>query len=136
MNNFNKNFKKIIFYEQPEWFIDEYYNNCKNKIDLKCELLISMIKDETEIQNLNQLRNELIEKIDSVKQTVNQRFDKLKYIYTKQMFRDNTQQIKDEIFLDKYFILLDIYNIIPSFEFKLGVILFTEFEDQLLETFK
>ena len=78
----------------------------------------------------------LIKKIESVERIVLERYNAMHPNYAEEMLEIKNKQLKDEIFLDKYFILLDIYNIIPSFEFKLGVILFTEFEDQLLETFK
>ena len=139
INYFVENFeisRKMFFDEQPKVFINEYYNQKRNQIDLNCEKLISKTKDDLEIQSLNELRMQLIDKIDSVKQIVSQRFDELESKYTPQMLAENTQHIKDEIFLDKYCLVLEVYKVIPFYEFKLGILLFTEFDDQYLDDLK
>ena len=65
------------FFKHPKVFISEYFNGKRNQIDLECETLISETKDEEEIQSLNGLRMELVAKLESVKQTVFQRYETL-----------------------------------------------------------
>ena len=124
------------FVEQPKLFINEYYNDKRNEIDLKCETLISETKDEEEIQSLNGLRMELVEKLESAKQTVFQRYDSLESKYSQDMLQKNTQRIKNEVFLDHYCLILYKFNTIPLFELKCGLLVFSEFDDYLLEDLK
>ena len=125
------------FAENPKLFIIEYYNDKKNQIDLNCELLISESKDGTMHKSLNELRMNLIEKIESAKQKVLQRCETtLGPKCPEEMLQKNTKQIKDEIFLDQYCIVLDIYEVFPLFDLKVGLLLFSEFEDHLLKNLK
>ena len=97
--------------EEPKLFINEYYNDKINQIDLKCEKEILKRKDEAEIRYLNELRFKLIEKIKSAKQTVKQRYNTLKTKYTKDMLKNNTKNIMDEIFIDQYCVLFNYFGV-------------------------
>ena len=121
------------FAENPILFIDEYYANKKNKIDLDCEHLILKCKNEKRIQKLNDVRMSLIEELDSAKQTVLERYDTLGSKYTEEMLRENAQQIKDEVFSDHYCFIIDLDDVYPLLELKFCLLLFTEFDDHLLE---
>ena len=122
----------LDFADQPKLFINEYYNHKKNEIDLNCENEILKSQDESEIRSLNELRMSLIEKIELVKQTVLQRCISLESKYTKDTMKNNTKQIKDETFLDQYCMVLYVSEF-RLFEFKLGFLLFSEYEDQSLK---
>ena len=120
------------FTDNPQLFIVEYFHNKKNQIDLKCEKAILESKYETEIKSLNALRMTLVEKIESVQQNVLQRYYALESKYTKDMLQNDNKQIKDEIFFDQYCLVLE-FRRSTLFEFKLGLLLFTEYEDHVLE---
>ena len=120
------------FAEEPKLYINEYYNEKKNQIDFSCEKEISESNDETEIQSLNELRMDMIEKIDSAKQTVLQRYETIESKYTKEMLRKDTKNIKDETFLDQYCFIFSSYYI-PLLQYRLGLLIFCEYDDIKLE---
>ena len=120
------------FVDHPKLFIIEYYDSKRNQIDLNCEKAIEKAKDQTEIKDLNELRTSLIEKVKSVKESVLHRYDALESKFIEETLKNDTKQIKDEIFLDQYCMVLDAYERFPLFELKLGFLLFSEYEDHLL----
>ena len=127
----------MSFIEQPKLFIVRYYDDKKNEIDLQCERLISETKDKEEIQSLNELRVELVEKLESAKQTVFQRYDALESKCAEKMpWKNSAKQIQDEVFLDQYCLVLDSYKVFRLFDLKLGLLLFSEFDDHVLEDLK
>ena len=99
------------FAENPKIFINEYFDDKRNTIDLNCEKLILDIEVRTKNavpqemrQNLNKLRDDLIENIDSAKEKVLERYDTLFSNYNEETPTMNTDLIKDQIFLDqRYF---------------------------------
>ena len=121
------------FAEDPILFIDDYYFKKTNKIDLDCENLILKCKNEKYIQSLNEVRVALAEKLDTAKQMVFQRYESSKSKYTEEMLRESIQQIKDELFLDQYCFRLDVNDVIPLFQLKFGILLFSQFDAHLLE---
>ena len=121
------------FTEFPKLYIDEYYWNKINQVDVNCENAILNTKDKEEIKSLNEIRLNLIDKIKSVRQKVMERFDTLEPRYSKELLCSNTKNIKDEIFQDQYCIVLDIYQCMPLFEFKCGFLIFTQYDDDFLE---
>ena len=121
---------RLKFFEQPELYIVEYYEDKRNQIDINCETLILETKDESEIQSLNELRQSMIEKLESVTKKVLERCKSLR----SKLNSDNFEQIKNEIFSDQYCIILRVC--MSLFDFKLGILLFTEFDDHLLNGFK
>ena len=125
---------EIKFSEQPRLFILEYYDEKKNQIDLNCETECLKVKDEVEQEILNELRFELLAKIDLVKQLVLERYDSLESKLTVEMLQNSTQQVKDEIFVDCYCVVLEVYPQISIFELKIGVLLFSEFTDGYLDS--
>ena len=124
------------FAQSPKLFINEYYNDKKNQIDFNCENAILNSKEETDKEFLNIMRLNFIEKIESVKQMVFGRLDAAESKYTKDMFQKNAKEIKDEVFIDLYCQVLDAYHWFPINELKIGFILFTEFDDQILDGFR
>ena len=125
------------FTDNPKLFIIEYYDDKRNQIDINCEKLILKVEDDAEHEILNKQRIDLIEKIESVKQLVLKRYDTLNSKYTKEMLANKTQEIKDEIFFDRYCLVMDFYDeLIPLQEIRVGVLLFSEFDDHLLRYFK
>ena len=52
------------------------------------------------------------------------------------MLREKTQKIKNEIFFDQYCLILNLYPVFPLFKLKCGLLLFSEFDDYLLEDLK
>ena len=132
--NFKRNTKRMDF-KNPRLYINEYYNEKKNIIDYNCEYAILNCKgDENEQKKLHDMRMNMINRIDSVKLSVLNRHNLLKSKYTDEMlFQNNIKEIRDEIFSDQYCIVLDIYGSIPFFEFKIGVLLFSQYDDDLLQ---
>ena len=135
------------FVEYPKLFINEYYENKINRIDLNYESLILKIENKTKTEfpdalkeTLTELRMNLIGKIKSVKETILKRYDDLvtesPAEFSQHSLENNTKQIKDKIFLDQYCLVLNIAESYPLFEFKLGVLLFSEFEDNLFVNLK
>ena len=109
------------------------------RILLKCEKLILDIEEKTnnEIpqemrQNLNKLRDDLIEKIDSAKEKVLERYDTLSSNYSAKKPKMDTNFIKDQIFFDQYCTVFNVYNQYPLFDLKLGLLLFSEYDDHLI----
>ena len=105
------------FAENPKVFINEYYYDKRNKIDLNCEKLILYIEEITKNevpqemrQHLNKLRDDLIENIDSAKEKVLERYDTLFSNYNEETPTINTDLIKDQIFLDQYCTVFNVYN--------------------------
>ena len=126
----------MIFFENPKLYIHEYYNDKKNQVDLKCEYTILETNNVTEISSFNVFRKQMIENIELIKLKILQRYDALQSKYNDERIRNNTQAIKDEIFLDQYCIFLDIYQLIPLFELKIGLILFSEFDFNSVDSLK
>ena len=124
------------FIDNPKLFINDYYNDKKNIIDFNCESLISKSEDQTEIVKLNELRMTFIDRLELIKQTVLQRYDSLQSKYNTEMLREHTQQIKDEIFLDKYCYIISVNYQFPVFELQLGLLLISEFDNHLLDDLK
>ena len=58
------------FIESPKLFIDQYYREKINEIDIHCETAISVEKERGQKVALHLIREELIKKIRSVKQAV------------------------------------------------------------------
>ena len=131
------------FFENPKLFIIDYYNDKRNQIDINCEQMILTIENKTkqviqneERQSLNGLRQNLIDKIDSAKEEVLKRYDTLQSKYTEEMLKQNIKQIKDEIFADQYCMIIEVDKLYPLLDLKLGLLLFSEFEDEMLKYFK
>ena len=78
-----------------------------------------------------------IDRIKSVKQEV---FDLIELKYGKSMREKDEQEIKDDIFMDNYCFLMDIYEDrlkIPMItELKIGILIFSEYDQNLLENIK
>ena len=124
------------FGENPKIFIIDYYDEKRRQVDLNCENLISQIKDNTEIQDLNELRMSLIKKIESVERIVLERYNAMHPNYVEEMLEIKNKQLKDEIFLDQYCLVLDVYQVYPLFELQIGLLLFTEFDDYLIQNLR
>ena len=116
------------FAEQPKLFIIEYFNEKKNQIDWNCENAILNIKDDLEIKNLHEMRQKMIDKIESVRKEVLERYEAFESKFPTEISRENTKKIKDEIFLDQYCLVLNVYQLFPLFEYKIGLLLFSEFQ--------
>ena len=123
----------INFVHRPKDFIIKYFDEKTIQIDLNWMNEIHKTESDAEHQRLNSLRQELYAKIDSAKKSILERFDALESKLIRCNLQDDIQQTKDEIFLDKYCLVLGVYKTIPIFELKLGVLLFSEFDDPLLE---
>ena len=133
----------MIFADNPKRFINEYYYDKRNTIDLNCEILILDIQEKTNNdiskemrQNLNKLRGDLIGKIDLAEEKVLDRYDSLSSNYSAKKMKINTNFIKDQIFLDQYCTVFNVYNRHPLSDLKLGLLLFSEFHDDLIEHLK
>ena len=131
------------FAENPKIFINEYFDDKRNTIDLNCEKIILQNEEETKNevpqemhQNLNKLRDDLIEKIAAVKAKVIERYDSLFSNYNEETPTMNTDLIKDQIFLDQYCTVFNVYKHYPLFDLKLGLLLFSEYDDHLIGHFK
>ena len=79
---------------------------------------------------------DLIDKIELAKKTVLERYDFLHSKYTQEMFQINTQLIKDQIFSDQYCTVFDVYKKYPLFNLKLDLLLFSEYDDHLIDGLK
>ena len=131
------------FSESPKLFIHKYYEDKINQIDFKCEKEILEIEQISKqdikqelLRDINELRQNLIDKIKLVKEEVLQRYEVLEPKCTKKLLQMNSKMIQDEIFLDKYCVVIKIHQFYPLFDLKFGTVLFSEFNDELLINFK
>ena len=119
-------------FECPVVYIEEYYREKKCEIDLKCEKAILLSEDDKEKADLNILRLELLDHIENAKKKVFDRY----YLLDQEISESNSEKIKDEIFQDNYCILSDVYECCRLFEFKFGVLIFSQYDDFKLKDFK
>ena len=118
-------------------FINDYYENKINEIDLNCENAILETQQEDLHQILNQVRLNLVDHIKSAREEVLKRFNKLG-------LNDGialTNEIKNEIFSDKYCYILDFEKrkyLIPKMvdSKEIGVLIFSEYNDELLDNLR
>ena len=124
------------FAECPKLYIHEYYEDKINQVDLKCEKAILETKNVDETEILNKIRIDLVDKIRLAKQNVLERFDKISSQFTQEMCLSNIEKIKDEIFMDQYCLVFEAFERFPLFELKCGILVFSQFNDNLLNRFK
>ena len=120
------------FLKCPVVYIDEYYREKKFEIDLKCEKAILLSNDDKEKADLNILRLELLDHIENAKKKVFDRY----YLLDQEISKSNSEKIKDEIFQDYYCIISDVLQCCPLFEFKFGVLIFSQYDDVKLKDLK
>ena len=121
------------FVECPVLYIDEYFGDKVNKVDILSEKAILEENDVEGKECLNKIRLDLIEKIKSVKQSVKDRLVLLESQYTPEKWLEDGNKIKDEVFLDQYCFVFDFYERFPIFEIQCGVVVFSQFDDELIE---
>ena len=123
------------FTDNPRLYINDYYEDKINQIDLNCEHAILENGEDSEKENtdLNIIRMNSIEKLKSVKQNVLLRFDIFESNNNIKINEANSIKIRDDVFLDQYCFVLDIYQWFSMFEFKTGVLLFSQYEDSVLQ---
>ena len=138
-----KHLEKMNFAENPKLFIMDYYYDKRNQIDLNCEKVLLEIEVGTKKEvsayqrtELNDLRMDLINRIESAKETVLKRYDALESQYAEEMLHKDPKLIKDEIFSDQYCTILDVNVMYILFDLKLGVLLFSEYDDHLVENLR
>ena len=124
------------FEDCPKHFINEYYREKINQIDLNCERAVLETKDEEEIKCLNNIRSDMIDKIKSVREDVYKRCDKLEMEYSSEFFLSKINEIKKQTFWDQYCFVFGVYKWFPLFEFKCGVVIFSQYEDDLFKVFR
>ena len=151
------------FAECPRLYINDYFERKVNEVDIICEKAVletenfddedssdseqgsldkihkETIYDTTiaeEKVNLNSLRIDLINKLRSVKQNVLERFDLLESKFTPELCKSDIEKIQDEIFMDQYCFVLEVYEWFPLFELKCGLILFSQYNDDKTEILK
>ena len=120
------------FLKCPVVYIDEYYREKKCEIDLKCEKAILLSEDDKEKADLNILRIELLDHIENANKKVFDRY----HLLDQKISESNSERIKDEIFQDNYCIIFDIFECCRLFEFKFGVLIFSQYDDIKLKDFK
>ena len=79
------------------------------------------------------IREELINKIKSVRQTVFERLELLESKYTPEEWEKDGNKIKDEVFVDQYCLVYDAFRRYPIFELKCGVLIFSQYDDHLIK---
>ena len=79
------------------------------------------------------IREELINKIKSVRQTVFERLELLESKYTPEEWEKDGNKIKDEVFVDQYCLVYDAFRRYPIFELKCGVLIFSQYDDYLIK---
>ena len=125
------------FFECPVPYIDNYYKEIIQHIDLKFQTSILNSKNEKEIKHLNSLRLDLIDHVKNAKIKVLDRFYEIESKFNQDMSKIMViKDIKDEIFMDQYCILLDGYEKFGMFDLKCGLLIFSQYEDTLLEDLK
>ena len=121
------------FAECPVVYIDEYYREKIGKIDLECEKAILSSNDDKEKSDLNILRLDLINNIQNAKKEVLDRFYLQESKFNKGMSQTMIDKFQDEIFMDQYCNLLDVYKKLRLFQFKCGLLIFSQYEDIFLK---
>ena len=120
------------FVDCPILYIDEYYRDKANEVDILCENAILEEKNVEGKKSLNKIRLVMIEKIKSVKQAVKERLVLLESQYTPEKWLEKGNKIKDEVFLDQYCFVFDVYERFPIFEFKCGILVLSQYDDDLI----
>ena len=113
---------RMNFADCPIVFIDQYYREKIGQIDLNCEKAILLSKDEKENSDLNTLRMKLINHIENLSNYVLCRYYQIESKFNQEMSETMIKEEKDEIFMDKYCYVLDVYRKFGLFEFKFGVL--------------
>ena len=122
-------------------FIDQYFEQKINHMNLNHEKAISESENDRNHEILNKTLADLTKQIQSTKQDVLNRFDTIKLKYGDGICKKNQKDIKDEIFVDKYCYVLDIFENrkfkIPVItELRIGILIFSQYEDDFLEHLK
>ena len=124
------------FAESPVLYIIDYYQQKIDPIDLECEKAILSSKDDKEKSDLNVIRLDLINRLQNARKVVMDRYYLLESKFNQDMSQTMIEEIKDEIFMDQYCVVLDVYKKMRSFDFKFGLLIFSQYEDTLLKTLK
>ena len=156
------------FSECPRLYIDQYFEDKINQVDIICENAILYCKnaengicyiesvykqtctktdldqnDEkvenqamVEEENLNNLRMDMISNIKAVKQEVLERFNQIEYNFSPEMWQSDPNKIRDETFLDQYCYLFEVNDLFPLFELKCGLLIFSQYDDDILKNLK
>ena len=125
----------VEFFDCPKLYIDEYYREKINQVDLKCEQAILDETGQEEKICLNLIREKLINKIRSVKQAVMERLELLESKNTLEKCGKYVKGFKDDVFNDQYCLVFDAYELYPIFEFKCGVLIFSQYNDDLIKNY-
>ena len=124
------------FAECPVVYIDEYFKEKSGQIDLECEKAILLSNDNKEKSDLNVLRLDLIKQIENARKEVVDRYYKMESKFYQEISQTMIKEKKDEIFKDQYCHIYDVYRKIGVFQFKFGVLIFSQYEDTLLGDLK
>ena len=119
---------EIDFIECPVVYINEYYEEKMRQIDISCEKAILL--DDKEKDDLNTLRFELQDQIKIAKNKVFDRYHLLQSKFSQPQSKIN--ELKDEIFMDNYCIVFNAVKETSIFEFKCGILIFSQYDDEQL----
>ena len=130
----------MTFNHAPRLLIADYFQDKISQIDLICERALLESEQKDKHKTLNQVRINLIDRINSAQSEVFERFDQIESKHGVELL--DFDEFKNEIFRDKYCYLLDIFEkkkfLIPSMieSQKLGVLIFSEYQDELLDNLR
>ena len=127
---------EMNFAESPVVYIVEYYRDKIFQIDLKCEKEIFLSEDDTDKSDLKILRMDIIKHIENARKEVLARYYLLESKFYQDMSQSKIDELRDDIFQDKYCLILDVFEYYGLFEFKFGVLIFTQYDDFKLSDLK
>ena len=82
---------------------------------------------------MNELRDELIEALESAKKKVLNRFELYQEKFLEIKSDEEMKKFQDEIFDSQYCSIFQIERFETVFDFKLGILFFTQFDDEILK---
>ena len=125
-------------------FIKEYYDSKVESIDLKCETIILQLSqnenqteyEKEEIERLNQIREELIDKIKSVELSVLNNYDANRDELDASFEKGVNQTFLKKVFGDKFCFLYEQPKQIVFYQNNLDLVIFSEYTDDEFRYFK